>query len=106
MFDFLITKLKRKSRGTEGKVEERKKERDGSERNGDRSTAGAGHSDVFQRPPQAPLHATSVGARVGDGSGSSVRESAGKMGRSAPTRPRQNARKGQGCQRAPLLRSR
>lgn len=44
-----------------------------------------------------------MGARAGDGTGSSVRESAGEMGRSAPTRPRQNARKGQGSQRAPLL---
>lgn len=50
----------------DGKVEEERgkeifkieRERDGSERNGHRSTSGAGHPDVFQRPPKTSLHAT------------------------------------------------
>ena len=36
--------------------------------------SGAGHADVLQCPLKTPLHATSVRARVGDGSGSCVRE--------------------------------
>ncbi|KAK9003118.1 hypothetical protein V6N11_060686 [Hibiscus sabdariffa] len=49
------------------KEKQERRVRDGSERNGDRSTAGAGHPDVLKRPPQATLYAPSVGARFGHG---------------------------------------
>lgn len=39
---------------------EQKESRDGVERDDGGSAAGAGHADVLQRPPQAPLHAPYV----------------------------------------------
>ncbi|CAL9178162.1 unnamed protein product, partial [Musa hybrid cultivar] len=39
-----------------------------------------GHANVLQRPPEAPLHATSVGTRPGDRVGDRLRQSAREVG--------------------------
>ncbi|CAN1225763.1 hypothetical protein LINGRAPRIM_LOCUS1014 [Linum grandiflorum] len=76
--------------GTEsekGRKKKKKKKDDGLERDDDRSTAGIGYSDVLQCPTEAPIYASSVGARSRYGIRGGVCESAGEMGRSATGRP-------------------
>ncbi|GKV24524.1 hypothetical protein SLEP1_g34127 [Rubroshorea leprosula] len=62
------------------------------------SSDGTGNPDVLQRPPQAPLHAPSVGALAGDGAWSGSSQPFRQMGGSAEAIPRQVAPKCQGSQ--------
>ncbi|GMP71269.1 hypothetical protein CsSME_00029749 [Camellia sinensis var. sinensis] len=65
---------------------------------GNRSSAGSGHSDVLQCPSQTPVHEASLGTCGGYGIGGCVRNPTGQVGRSASARPRQDAPQSQGRQ--------